>query len=152
MSFRAALQATPGLQNAYCPGLQALRAEDRARIRAANARSLAGSADIDAALGTAYANAARWDYAIAHRAHHPPGERVYWVEVHSAHTGDVGAVLAKLNWLKSWLSGAAPLLAVLPREFVWLATGPVHILAGSPQARRLAQSGLRPPQGQLTLP
>jgi hypothetical protein len=148
VSFQHAIHAALGTA-AFCPGLQALRPADRPRVRAAQPRDLRGSADIDAALQASLPNAPRWDYAIATRQN--AADKVYWAEVHPAQTSEVGAVLAKLQWLRSWLRSSAPALAALPGEFVWIATAAVNILPNSPQARALAQSGLRPPVGQLQL-
>lgn len=50
MSFKDAVAATPHLANAWRPGLQALRAEDKPHIEAEDPRKLTGSVDVDTAL------------------------------------------------------------------------------------------------------
>jgi hypothetical protein len=52
-------------------------------------------------------------------------------------------VLAKVGWLRSWLSRDAPALNALPSEYVWLASGPVHLGSGTRQWRTLAAKGVR---------
>lgn len=77
------------------------------------------------------------------------GEKAVWIEVHPALTSEVETVLCKLSWLKSWLRDRGSLelrQMTSPSALYSVATGSgVHISQNSPQARRLAQSGLRFP-------
>ncbi len=143
MSFRQAVAATPGLSSHYQPGIQALRPEDRHRLRSSDARRLRGSMDVDTALRRSRPQDARWDYAIgiARRSH---GDLVLWLEVHSASSlHNITEVLRKLEWLKGWLHTDAPALRSLPGRFLWLASGTVAFRSGSPQMIKIAQRGLR---------
>lgn len=82
----------------------------------------------------------RWDYAIDYN-----GE-AYFVEVHSANTGEVSTVLMKLEWLKNWLLTSAPELNALKAKapYYWVQSNGYHILRNSSQERVVIQSGLKP--------
>ncbi len=151
MSFRAAVAATPAVAAAYRAGLQALPANDRARIACSRPRRLTGSIHLDHALAASHPNAPRWDYGIGYR--RGSDEWAVWVEVHPASSTGIGGMLAKLAWLKTWLQGEAPKLhAITKGDYYWLSTdGPIAITANSPQAKRLALAGLRGPRRQLSL-
>jgi hypothetical protein len=97
-----------------------------------------------------FPNDPRWDYGIGVRSPRA-GERIVWVEVHSASSSHVHAVLSKLAWLKKWLATSAPLLAEFRGEFWWVATGSVAIQPGSPQRKKLASQGLRLCGGRLEI-
>ncbi len=145
MTFKGAVEATPQIKDAYRPGLQALRKPERKRVSAEDDRQLTGSVDLDRAVKDAHPNDRRWDYAVAHR----PGnwsrgrEIVYWIEIHPATSGDVGDVLAKLAWLRKWLSANSPALHKMRCEFIWISSGKTSFTAGAPQQRIMAQQGLR---------
>lgn len=143
MTFKKAVEKTPHLEDAWRPGLQALRASDKAHVEVEDARHLAGSADIDAALASVQPHAHRWDYGIGYKARRNASERVYWVEVHPASSKEVKSVLDKLRWLKDWLEGEGRALGTLAREFVWVSTGKTSFTLTSPQQKRFAQLGLR---------
>jgi hypothetical protein len=142
MRFQNAVLATEGLKRAYRPGLQALKRADRARILCRRPQELAGSVDLDSVLQHAYPSDPVWDYGVAHRARHD-AEVVYWVEVHPASSSHIQEVLDKLSWLKQWLVSSAPSLNALKRQFVWVASGSVHLPPNTPERRRLASSGIR---------
>ena len=120
---------------------------------------MTGSIDLDSALAKQpdHANAARWDYGLGYR---PAGgrEQAVWVEVHSATTREVGAVLKKLQWLKDWLNDGAGRLKRMTDHadpnirFVWIASAGVKISQNSRQARLLSQNALQKPKKQLSLP
>ncbi|MCG3154869.1 MAG: hypothetical protein DKINENOH_01465 [bacterium] len=123
-------------------GLQALAKRDRERIRCRNSRMLAGSLALEQALLMALRNAPLWDYAVG--IHLQDGrDEVKWIEVHPASHSHLDEVLKKLEWLRDWLRAAAPALAELPREFIWVASGKVMLPPGGQHRRRLAQAGLR---------
>ena len=50
MVFKKAVNATPNLNDAWMPGLGALRAQDRPHVTSEDPRLFKGSADIDSAL------------------------------------------------------------------------------------------------------
>jgi hypothetical protein len=150
MTFRRVVEATPEIADAYRPGLQALRAVDRARVAAQRPRALRGSVDLDGALAVAYPDANRWDYGIG--VQQVAGEKVYWTEVHPARDGEIDVMRQKLDWLKRWLQNSAEPLDDLPREFVWIASGGVAITQSSPRLRGLAAQGLVFKGGHFRIP
>ena len=160
MSFKAAVRAAPApVDDAWRRGVRALANAHRSRVECADPRRLTGSIALDAALaGEAdHANKPRWDYGLGYRPRRG-AERAVWVEVHPAATANVGEVIDKLHWLRTWLRDEARQLETLTvtdehiRAFVWIATGGVHIPRNSPQARRLSSQGLRMPRKILRLP
>jgi hypothetical protein len=126
--IQAAIEATPDIANAYQPGLRALGAYSGKVVLSGTCE---GSVDIDAAVTTKYPTDSRWDYAIGYKA------KIYFVEVHSAQTGEVSFVLKKLKWLKGWLSEHAAEMEKHKGEpaFTWIQSGSFRILKGSPQYR-----------------
>lgn len=123
-------------------GLKALRAAHRGQVTC-DGRRLRGSVDIDSALRVLLPNNKRWDYAVGVKTRQQ--DSVVWLEVHPASSLHVDEVLGKLRWLQQWLETSAPDLGGLPSCFCWIATGTVSFDRGSPQARRIAQAGLRFP-------
>ncbi|WP_448338275.1 hypothetical protein [Chloroflexus aurantiacus] len=146
MTFQSAIAHSVGLEHAFQPGLQALGTNSRV-VHCDNTRRITGSVDLDTALRVVYPNDYRWDYGVGVQS--KQGEKAVWIEVHPASTSEVETVLCKLSWLKSWLRDRGSLelrQMTSPNAFYWVATaGGVHISQNSPQARRLAQSGLRFP-------
>jgi len=140
MSFKNAVRMTPGLEDAYRRGLQALRRTDRNRVCCGEARHVCGSVNLDEALSGSHSQERRWDYGIGIPG--SPGESVVWIEVHPASSRHVRDVLDKLSWLKGWLDSSAPRLRELPAKYVWVASGKVAIPRNSPQRRRLSARGL----------
>jgi hypothetical protein len=65
MGFQHDVEATPGLQDACRPGLQAVQAADRRRMTARPPRKLAGSVNLDSQLEDRFRKANRWDYVVA---------------------------------------------------------------------------------------
>lgn len=143
MSFGNAVNNTPDLRGAWYGGLQALSSTDRGRLIVQDTRSIAGSVNIDVALRIKFPNESRWDYAIGYQRTGERAEIVYWVEVHPANTGSVNEVLAKLDWLRKWMSGNAPSLDSMKRQFVWISSGKTSFTSGSPQQKQLALQGVR---------
>ena len=136
MSFKEAISATPLLKDAYRNGLQALGNYSN-KVRPSDTKKCEGSVDIDIAVKDIYRNDSRWDYAIGYDA------TTYFIEVHSADTSEVTSVLKKFSWLKEFLVTDAPELnQQLKKRFYWISSGGNNILKGSPQARKLAQSGI----------
>lgn len=151
MTFRQAVEATSSVAAHYQPGLQALSADDAARIRCANTRRLTGSVNVDGALQAAEPNAHRWDYGIGVRRGNK--EAAIWVEVHPASSTSITDVLNKLRWLRNWLHTQAPALDSLSQgDYYWVSNNaPIAITPNSPQAKRLAAEGLRGPRRMLHL-
>lgn len=148
-TFKTAVQSTPSVSDAYQPGIQALHAEHRKGVR--NATLATGSIDLDAALQRQFPSSHRWDYGIG-----LPGtkkaERVMWLEVHHAASGETERVIKKLQALKSWLEEHSPALNSLQRIFIWQLSN----VENNPNDRRkrnllAAKHGLRRVQGMLDL-
>lgn len=142
MNFREAVEATPHLEDAWKPGLRALRAEDRPHIRPEDPRLLGGSADVDAALQPTQPQEHRWDFAISYQHSNRKAECLYWVEIHTASDSQVSVVLDKLKWLRDWLAGDGKALDKFEREFVWVSSGATTFTPASKQRRQFAQLGL----------
>ena len=141
-SFKRAVLETPEVASSMRNGLQALTGVDRKRIAYTNSRIIVGSISFDDALASKYPNAPLWDYGVG--LSRPRGsDQIKWIEVHSAASTHVNELLKKLQWLRTWLRESAGKLDALPREFVWIASGKVHLQQGSPQIRKIAQAGLR---------
>ncbi len=137
--FKVAVEGTSDIESGYCIGLRAMGTYST-KVQVVNTKQLTGSVDIDGMVKDRYPEDARWDYVIGYR------QYAYFVEVHSAETSEVKTVLAKLKWLKNWLSTQAPGLVQIQSPvdpFVWIPSGRIGILPHSPQAMRLNQSGLR---------
>ena len=152
MTFRDAVQQTPGLESAYCEGLQALRARDREHIVPEDPRQLGGSVDIDTAYQKADPQANRWDYGIAYQHSNRDEEVVYWVEIHTASTSEVSVVLRKLAWLRAWLKETGHLLDAFERDFVWVSSGSTDFILTAPQKKQMALAGLRQVGNRLRIP
>lgn len=160
MTFVAAVDACASLRGRSRTGKGALTSNHAGKV--VSSRSCwRGSLEIDAALrqDPAHAQANRWDYGLGYT--DPAGtERALWVEVHSAETSEVSCVLAKYNWIRSFLQHSATDLLQLTnkgdhsavRPFTWVQSGRYNILANSRQRRELDQSGLGRPVAVLQLP
>ncbi len=137
--FKKAVEATPEVSNCYQSGLQALGKYSQ-KIELSDTSKCQGSVDIDLCTTALYPNQNRWDYALAYDG------KVYFVEVHSAETIEVSTVLRKLRWLKDWLQEKSPEIKKMKAEqpYYWVQSGKFNILKNSPQARAVAQVGLRP--------
>lgn len=130
------------------PGLQALEARNRARIRCRNSRALDGSINLDASLQIAWPHAARWDYGIGLA---EDDLSVIWVEVHPAETSEVSAILQKLAWLQQVLSQAPEMLREKSGRFCWVASGRINIPKHTHQYRRLRQTRIEGPLKTLEI-
>ena len=138
-SFKKAVENTPDIAKCYQSGLQALGSYSK-KIELKDTSLCSGSIDIDACTRTHYPEDNRWDYALCYNS------KVYFVEVHSANTGEVSTVFKKLIWLKDWLNHKAPEINKLkaPEPFYWVQSGKYKIEVRSSQARRIATMGLKP--------
>jgi hypothetical protein len=151
VTFRRAVESTTGLEGAFRPGLQALRATDSTKIQCRDTRSLTGSVDIDGALRQRHPQATRWDYGIGKK--NGASEHVVWVEVHPASHSGVSDMLAKVRWLEQWLQTEAPNLELInSRCYYWVSTDArISITEHSTQGRQLAAAGIRRPVRRLEL-
>ena len=145
MTFKNAVEKTTDIRHALRAGLKALKKADKAHVTADDTSRLSGSIDLDAALAMKLPQERRWDYAVGHRPSNSRCEMIYWIEIHPASgNSSVGAVLGKLESLRSWLRDRAPLLDVLrPRRFIWISSGRTSFTLSSPQQKRFAVFGLR---------
>jgi hypothetical protein len=141
MTFRQAVLATPDIATGYEAGLSAMGA-DSVRVSVTNTTQLRGSVDIDSCTTAKYPDANRWAYALAYK------DEVFFVEIHSANTGEVRTVLRKLQWLKDWLYSEAPdidkLKAKSRNPFVWIHTKNFQIPKSTPQYKAAIKDGLLP--------
>ncbi len=137
--FKTAVEATPQVATCYKPGLQALGDYSK-KISPADTSKCQGSLDIDACTVASYPQENRWDYAIGY------DSKVYFVEFHSAQTGEVRPMLKKLQWLKDWLNNHAPEIKKMKAEqpYFWIMSGKYAIFPNSSQAKQIAKAGLRP--------
>ena len=160
MTFKKAVEAAPHpVNHAYRPGKQALENRHRGQVTCNDSRRLTGSIYLDSALAQVpgYADKPRWDYGLGYKPD-KGRERAVWVEVHSATTREVSAVLNKLQWLQDWLNSEAEQLKKMTFFtkddfcFVWIASSSIKIPKNSRQARRLSQSGISSVLKHLPLP
>ena len=162
MKFKKAVEsATPPLNLAYKPGLQALMKAHSRKVccdRAVN-NTITGSIDIDAALAKSaqYASENRIDYGIGYKPE-KGNECAVWVEVHSANDQEVGTLVRKVQRLKEYLKANAQdlwnltILSPVELRYVWLGTKNVHLSKNDPAFRRAMQEGITPPRRMLRLP
>jgi hypothetical protein len=152
MNFQQAVGKIPALQNSWCPGLQALRAEDKPHIEAEDPRRLTGSVDVDTAYQKLMPQSNRWDFGIAFRHSDRDKELVYWVELHTASDSQVKVVIKKAQWLLEWLKSDGKPLAGFEKEIVWVSSGATTFTRSSPQKKLMAQAGLQHVGGKLRIP
>jgi hypothetical protein len=151
MTFKEAVENTTHLENAYRPGLQALRAQDRPHIDAEDTRKLTGSVDVDTANVAADPHGNRWDFGIAYQHTNRSEEVVYWVETHTANDSQVGVVIKKAAWLQQWFKGRGKQLAIFEKDIVWVSSGATTFTLSSTQRKQMAALGLRPAGGKLRI-
>ena len=141
LAFKIAVEQTLDISNCFQPGLQALGSHS-SKIALGTTSKCEGSVDIDACVIQKYPTSNRWDYVFSY-----DGE-AFFVEVHSANTGEVSIVLKKLRWLKDWLHMHSPkinaLKATSKTPFYWLQSGNFNIPKSAPQFRLAAQAGIKP--------
>jgi hypothetical protein len=142
MKFRQAVEGTPELIGAWQAGLRALREIDRKRIDTTAPRRLKGSIDIESRLQPIYPEERQWDYAVGFSPAGFQEEVIYWIEVHPATDGEIKVVLAKLEFLQSWLRSNGRKLDGMHRVFIWVSSGKTSFTPTSPQQKRFALLGL----------
>ena len=143
MTFKEAVEATPGLSGAFQIGLQALRAVDKPHIEAEDTRKLTGSVDVDTALQSVEPSANRWDFGIAYRHTNRDAEVIYWTELHTASTSEVKVVIKKAIWLRNWLKADGKKLAIFENDIIWVSSGATTFQLTGPQRKQMAQAGLQ---------
>ncbi|MBM3404329.1 MAG: hypothetical protein FJY10_05510 [Bacteroidetes bacterium] len=142
--FQSAVKKTVEVKSCYQVGLQAMKPDERRKINLADNNKCGGSLFIDKCLidQNKYPNDNRWDYAIDY-----DGE-IFFIEFHSAMTGEVDTVVKKYEWLKVWLRTKAPELNKLKAKskhpYYWIQSSGFHIPYHSSQYRRIVQMNLRP--------
>jgi hypothetical protein len=137
MSFRDDVVATSDISGCYQCGLNGIKSSERSYFRFSDTRKIDGSVDIDSCVKSKYPYDNRWDYMIGYN------DEIYFVEIHPASTSEVRTMISKLTWLKQWLRDQS---SPLEGSFHWVASGKVAIAKGSPQARKLACSGIVGPK------
>lgn len=152
MNFQEAVGKIPALKKAWCPGLQALRAEDKPHIEAEDPRKVTGSVDVDMAYQKLMPQSNRWDFAIAFQHSDRDKEVIYWVELHTASDSQVKVVIKKAAWLLDWLNKQGKLLAGFEREILWVSSGATTFTRSSPQRKMMAQVGLQHVGSKLRIP
>ncbi|MEZ0296078.1 MAG: hypothetical protein ACAI35_06445 [Candidatus Methylacidiphilales bacterium] len=143
-NFRADVEATPHLKYQWKSGLGALRPEDKLHIvlEDTSTSHLKGSVDIDSSLRSLFPNSNRWDFAIGYKHVNLNDEVIYWVEFHTGTDNQIKVVLAKLDWLKSWLNTDGVRLTDYKRKFIWAPSGRTSFTKGSVQVKQLASRGI----------
>ena len=137
--FKTAVEETPDIATCYQLGLRGFGSYSN-KVELTDNHQCSGSVDIDACTTRLYPQSNRWDYALCYES------KVYFVEVHSANSGEVSTVLRKLQWLKDWLNEKAPEINKLkaPIPFYWVQTSDYKIPKASPQYRQIIKAGLKP--------
>ena len=142
MTFKEAVEKTAQLEQAWEPGLQALRAQDRPHIEPEDPRRLQGSVDVDTAWQPLDPNGNRWDFAIAYRHSDKDEDFIHWVELHTASDSEVQRVIRKARWLLNWLKTHGKLLNQFEREIAWVSSGATTFTLNAPQKKQMAAAGL----------
>lgn len=137
--FEDIIKSTPDVCNHYQNGLRAL-GQYSSKIKLSDTNKCEGSVDIDRATIVKYPQESRWDYLFSYKG------KIYFVEVHSAKTGEVKTILKKLQWLKDWLHNQAPEINIAKADqpFYWIQSKGFSIPQTSSQYRIIVQSGLKP--------
>lgn len=138
------------------PGLTAIkRGEGHGQISARDPSTLLGSVAIDDDTLRLNPSDPRWDYVIG--CQRGASAAAWFVEVHSAETGEVSKMKKKLVWLKDTFlkRSDAAALASLPAHDHWVASGRINIPQNTPQFRtlnvELRKLGLKGPSKSLTI-
>jgi|GEM_PF-2214479 hypothetical protein len=158
MTLGAAAAGTP--VGAYVkPGKAAMAACDRSRVDTVGAANLRETAGLEAAFKSLFPQEPHWDYAAGWTSN--DCELCCYIEVHSANTEQVDAVIAKKKATEARLKKHAPQLYALGEQsrtqlglavWHWVATDArVRIHANMPAARRLAAAGIGRPVRKLVL-
>jgi hypothetical protein len=152
MTFKKSVKQIADIADRYCPGLQALRGVDKARVIIDASGNLYGSVDVDEALKAKLPNDARWDYVIA-RKRLGGDEHLHWIEVHPASsTKNIDEIEKKLDWLKGWLNTVGKPSKAYRGEWIWIASGKSTFNQNSPQLKRLAAMGVMFKGGHFRIP
>ncbi len=133
-AFQKAVENTPEIANCFQVGLRAMGSNSQL-VSVKNTSLLCGSVELDACVEPLYPQDNRWDFLICYDG------KIYFIEVHSAYTGEVSTVIKKLKWLKLWLNEKAPEIVKLKASepFYWVQSGKFAIPKNSRQFRQLEQ-------------
>ncbi len=147
--FKLAVEQTPEIKDCWKQGLQALPGDHSKKIKAKDNSKLCGSVFLDKCLDDQILSPGnRWDYIICYDG------KLYFLEIHSAHSGEVDVVRRKVNWLKDWLNSKAPELVKLKAKdpYHWVQSGKFAIPKNAPQFRTVTQEMKLKPKPSLMLP
>ncbi|MDP2335641.1 MAG: hypothetical protein Q8N05_04155 [Bacteroidota bacterium] len=141
LTFKQAVEATPEIAMGFRTGLSAFGKHSN-KVEVADTSLIQGSVEIDECTKYLYPNDNRWDYTFAYNS------EVYFVEVHSANSGEVRAVILKFQWLKQWLNEKAPEINKMKSKsrtpYYWVQSKNFQIPKNSPQYRTAIKAGLVP--------
>jgi hypothetical protein len=118
-------------------GLKALASQSRKLMADSVRAAVADSLDIDAAFARTHAEDNRWDYLLGHG----PTSRVFALEPHSAHEGEISVVIKKKKAALQQLNAHLDPRARISR-WLWVASGKVDFLSTEKAYLRLSQSGI----------
>jgi len=137
MSFKDDVTATIDISSCFRSGLNGVKHSERKYFNFPDTRKIDGSVDIDSCTMPLYPQDNRWDYVVGYDG------RTYFAEIHPANTSQVRTMISKLKWLQKWLRDQS---SPLSGTYHWVASGKIAIAKGSPQARKLASSGIVGPK------
>ncbi len=136
----AQLRTWQEIASAVHVGLRGVASSHRALV--ADGRQYSCSVDLDEALRTAEPRAPRWDYVLT------MATQAVGMEVHSAKASEVNGVIAKKRWAERRLAEGC---ALRLSRWCWIRPpgSRLQFTPLSPQARRLARSGIEFPRARL---
>ncbi|MDP3914855.1 MAG: hypothetical protein Q8R96_14070 [Bacteroidota bacterium] len=141
LTFKQAVEATEEIATGFRSGLTAFGKYSN-KIEVRDTTLIQGSVEIDECTKHLYPNDNRWDYVFAYNS------EVYFIEVHSANSGEVRTVILKLKWLMQWLNEKAPEIKKMKVKnrtpYYWVQSKNFQIPKNSPQYRMAAKVGLMP--------
>lgn len=141
LTFKQAVEATPEIAMGFCAGLTAFGKYSN-KVEARDTSLINGSVEIDECTKHLYPHENRWDYALAYNS------EVFFVEIHSANSGEVRTVILKLRWLKQWLNEKAPEINKMKAKnrapYYWVQSKNFQIPKNTPQYRMAVQEKLMP--------
>jgi hypothetical protein len=135
--IRLALLPSSALRTRVSDGLGALSKAHRQLIDKPLRSSFADSLEVDEALRKTAAREPQWDYLLGH----DPSSVVVGLEPHSAHTGEVAAVIGKKAAARRQLQSHLKKNSRIAGWF-WVALGKVDFAPPDKVIRRLEQEGI----------
>jgi hypothetical protein len=134
---RAGLLPNSVLQNSVCDGLGAVKRDLRSAMHDDTRALFADSLDLDAALAADHPAEHRWDYLLGHAS----TRRILAVEVHAAHTSEVGVVIRKKKAAKQQLQAHLAAGAQVS-SWIWVPSGKVGFVPMERAVLRLSENGI----------